>query len=62
MDLRFPVGLLFLVLGALLAGYGGVTNAPAEAGPRANVNLIWGAAMLVFGALMLASALLFRRR
>ena len=62
MDLRLPVGVLFLVLGALLAGYGAVTNAQAGAGPKVNVNLIWGAAMLVCGALMLVAALVLRRK
>ena len=46
----------------ILAGYGAVTNAQAGAGPKVNVNLIWGAAMLVFGALMLVAALVLRRK
>jgi uncharacterized membrane protein HdeD (DUF308 family) len=48
--------MLFLALGALLAGYGVLAPARPEAALPINVNLIWGLVMLVFGALMLLSA------
>lgn len=55
-DIRVPVGTMFLVLGAMLALFGGVS------GPEiyrthslgVNLNLIWGLAMVLFGAAMLA--------
>lgn len=56
MDLRYPVGMLFLALGALLAGYGVLAPARPQAALPINVNLIWGLVMLVFGALMLLGA------
>jgi uncharacterized membrane protein HdeD (DUF308 family) len=56
MDLRYPVGMLFLALGALLAGYGVLAPARPQASLPFNVNLIWGLAMLVFGALMFFGA------
>jgi hypothetical protein len=55
LDLRFPMGLLFTALGAMLAGYG-VLSDPAlyQASLGVNVNLWAGLGMLVFGVLMLA--------
>jgi hypothetical protein len=57
LDLRLPIGLLFSLLGLLLLGFGLLSD-PAlyRASLGVNVNLWWGLAMLVFGALMLASA------
>ncbi len=59
MDLRIPVGILFLALGALLMVYGTVSGA-AAAVVSFNVNLIWGAIMLAFGAAMTGGAMLSR--
>ncbi len=62
-DLRLPVGVLFTLLGLLLTGFGLVS--PAEIYRRSlgiNVNLVWGAVVLLFGAVMLVAALLARRR
>ena len=61
MDLRYPVGVLFLALGALLAGYGVLAPARSQTALLINVNLIWGLVMLVFGALMLLGAHTRRR-
>lgn len=61
MDLRYPVAVLFLTLGALLAGYGVLAPARPEASLPINVNLIWGLVMLVFGALMLLGAQVRRK-
>jgi len=50
-DVRIPIGLLFLILGALLVVYGAL----ADEDPRSlgiNINLWWGLTMLVFGGLM----------
>ncbi|MCC6929882.1 MAG: hypothetical protein IT359_12950 [Gemmatimonadaceae bacterium] len=59
LDLRYPIGELFTVLGVLLAGFGlatrGNTNLYAPAG-NLNINLLWGVVMLVFGLLFVALA------
>jgi hypothetical protein len=54
LDIRLPIGLLFALLGALLAVFGLVSD-PAiyKRSLGINVNLWWGLAMLVFGALMI---------
>ncbi len=57
-DVRLPIGLLFLAIGLLVAGYGAVA-APMAAG--LNIDLIWGAVMAGFGALMLTLVGLARK-
>jgi hypothetical protein len=53
-DLRLPIGLLFVVLGALLVAVGlGGDRAIYARSLGINVNLWWGLALLVFGAIML---------
>jgi len=56
LDIRLPLGLIFLIIGALMTGYGFFTrgNAMYESSMGMNINIIWGAAMLVFGAIMYA--------
>jgi len=57
LDLRIPIGLLFSLLGVLLAGYGLVSDrALYRASLGININLWWGLALLVFGVVMLGSA------
>jgi hypothetical protein len=51
LDIRAPIGGLFTLLGVMLAGYGMVSSARAASGT--NVNLWWGAVMIVFGLFML---------
>lgn len=55
LDIRIPIGLLFLVLGGVLAIHGLV--APHAIFDRhslgLNVNLAWGLAMAAFGAALL---------
>lgn len=59
-DIRLPLGLLFTILGVLLAGYGLLADhAIYTRSLGINVNLWWGLALLVFGAAMLFLA---RRR
>lgn len=55
LDIRWPIGLLFALLGALLAAYGAVNPADTQR-VGLNLNLIWGAAMFLFGGLLLWSA------
>jgi hypothetical protein len=64
LDVRFPIGLMFSIFGLLLVVFGLVSD------PRIyqqhslgiNVNLGWGVALLLFGAIMLALAVQARRR
>ena len=53
LDIRLPIGLLFSTVGLLLVGYG-VISEPSlyERSLAININLIWGAVMLVFGVVM----------
>ena len=57
LDIRIPIGSLFVILGALLAGYGLISN-PAiyQRSLGVDVNLWWGGALLVFGLAMLGLA------
>jgi hypothetical protein len=55
-DLRLPIGILFSLYGALLVVFGLATNSDAGLYARSlglNINLIWGAVLLIFGVLML---------
>jgi hypothetical protein len=64
LDIRLPIGGLFVVLGLLLGGYGVATNGDTERYARSmsvNINLWWGLVMLVFGALLLLLARRTRR-
>jgi hypothetical protein len=64
LDIRLPIGMMFTLLGALLAAYGACTNSDSmySASLGLNINLIWGAVLFVFGAIMLAFALKDRFR
>lgn len=55
LDIRWPIGLMFTLIGLLLTGYG-VLKADASVSLGININLIWGAVLLVFGSGMLAGA------
>ena len=60
LDLRLPIGLLFLLLGAILTVFGVMTNAdPAMYLPSAgvNINLVWGVVLIGFGLVMTGLAL-----
>jgi hypothetical protein len=59
-DLRLPIGIMFSLYGGLLVIYGLMTGgAPmyTEHSLGININLIWGAVLLLFGAFMLTLAL-----
>lgn len=65
LDLRYPIGGLFVVLGLILAGFGLVTADDAAMYARSeaiNINLWWGLAMLVTGGIFLALAARARGR
>jgi hypothetical protein len=53
-DIRLPIGLMFSILGALLLGYGVLSEKDIYRHSLGiNINLIWGVVMLVFGLIML---------
>jgi uncharacterized membrane protein HdeD (DUF308 family) len=59
LDIRWPIGLMFSLLGIMLVIYGLVTGSDTELYRRSlgsNVNLYWGVVLLVFGAFMLIFA------
>jgi hypothetical protein len=55
LDIRTPIGLMFAIFGVLLAGYGLLTRGSSiyQRSLGYNINLEWGAVLLVFGAVML---------
>ena len=57
LDIRIPTGLLFLIIGVLLVGFGLVSD-PAiyEHSLGINVNLWWGLVLVLFSGVMLALA------
>ena len=55
LDIRWPIGLMFTLIGALLAMFGLVKGSESLS-LGININLIWGAVLLVFGVLMLLGA------
>jgi hypothetical protein len=63
MDLRVPVGIMFLIMGIILAAYG--WWAPHDVAPRdlgLRVNLVWGCCLAIFGLAMVGSAAVVRKR
>lgn len=55
-DIRMPIGLLFSIVGAILALYGLSTSSDPvfyKSSFGININLIMGSLMLVFGLIML---------
>ncbi|MGD9633786.1 MAG: hypothetical protein AB7G28_00585 [Pirellulales bacterium] len=55
LDIRYPIGSMFALLGLILIVFGLITNhKPIYAKSLdINVNLWWGLVMLVFGGVML---------
>ncbi len=54
LDIRIPLGLIFLITGGILSLYGLFTRGSPmyERSLGIDVNLYWGLLMLVFGAIM----------
>ncbi|MHB1021949.1 MAG: hypothetical protein ACYC46_13165 [Acidobacteriaceae bacterium] len=54
LDIRVPLGLMFLIVGGLMTGFGLLTHGSAiyDKSLDMNINLIWGILMLVFGLVM----------
>ena len=54
LDVRVPIGLMFTVMGVLLAGFGVFSDRAIYARSLGiNVNLIWGAALVAAGGVFL---------
>jgi hypothetical protein len=57
LDVRWPIGGMFAIFGAILTVYGLVSNrAMYEKSLGINVNLWWGLVLLAFGLVMLGLA------
>lgn len=54
LDIRIPLGLIFLIIGGIMAIFGLVThgNAMYDRSLDVDINLAWGAIMVLFGAIM----------
>ncbi len=54
LDIRIPLGLMFLITGGIMALYGLFTRGSAiyAMSQGINLNLIWGGLMFVFGVTM----------
>jgi hypothetical protein len=60
LDIRLPIGLMFSILGLLLAGFGFFGDQSIyRRSLGINMNLWWGIVMLAFGLIMLVMS---RRR
>lgn len=56
-DLRIPLGLMFTLFGTMLVGYGTFSESSIyQKSLGMNINLGWGAVMLLFGLSMLGLA------
>ena len=64
LDIRLPLGLLFVVTGGMMTGYGIFTQGSAiyEKSAGIDINLVWGVVLALFGLTMLLLAYLGRRR
>ena len=60
LDIRWPIGLMFTLIGVLLAGFG-VLKASDSISLDININLRWGIVLLVFGVLMLLGAVFAKK-
>lgn len=65
LDIRLPIGMMFTLLGALLALYGLATGSDGDMYKSSlgiDINLLWGAVLFLFGAVMLSFALVDRSK
>jgi hypothetical protein len=63
LDLRIPIGLMFTIVGVMLAVFGLMSdNAIYARSLGINVNLWWGLVLLAFGLVMLGLAMRASRR
>lgn len=54
LDIRIPLGLIFLIIGGIMALYGAITRGSPvyEKSLGIDINLTWGALMFLFGLVM----------
>jgi len=65
LDIKIPIGLMFTLLGIIVTILGLVTMGDTELYRQSlgyNINLFSGITMLVFGAFMLFTSRLFKRK
>jgi len=61
LDVRIPVGVMFAMMGALMAGYGLLGDQSIYAKSLGiNINLIWGLVMVAFAVTLLGLSKLSR--
>lgn len=64
LDLRWPIGLMFSLIGSLLVIYGAATNSNTVMYAHSlgtNINLIWGVVLMIFGILMILGAVMGKK-
>jgi hypothetical protein len=62
-DIKFPIGLMFAILGAVLTIYGYLTKSEPDIYQKSldiNINLWTGIIMLAFGLIMLLASIIQR--
>ena len=54
LDIRIPLGMIFLIIGGIMALFGGLTrsNAIYNRSLGIDLNLTWGILMFIFGLVM----------
>ncbi len=65
LDIRYPIGFIFSLIGIMLTIFGIVTGSDAEMYRKSldiNINLWTGLGMLIFGVFMLISAYLSAKK
>ncbi|MGD0652199.1 MAG: hypothetical protein ABSA97_13870 [Verrucomicrobiia bacterium] len=59
LDIRMPMGVMFVIVGAILEVFGAATTSDpmyARHSLGVNINLIWGIVLFVIGAVMVILA------
>jgi protein-S-isoprenylcysteine O-methyltransferase Ste14 len=59
LDIRMPMGLMFVIVGLILVVYGALTNSNTEMYTRSlgtNINLGWGLVLFFIGVTMVVLA------
>jgi len=65
LDIRFPIGIMFTLIGLLLTVTGFVTGGDLafyKISLGININLVWGIVLLLFGGLMWIFAILGKKK
>ena len=54
LDIRIPLGMIFLIIGGIMALFGGLSRSSAlyDRSLGVNLNLTWGLLMFLFGLVM----------